>query len=318
MHKLPVFATAGLAYQFLLREAGTILRLSWFPLLIVTIIQYFAMRAQFAAMRSAFESGNVGALNMNFPMWQWQIANIVVALLGSAIVAVALHRVILLGDRKPGRFLYVAFGKVELLFALLPIILMVPIIVVSFLAFGLGITLLPKSASWVAFVGLFLMWVGAVFVFVRLALVLPLTVLEGRYNFSQSWSLTRGNFWRLVGLWLVVLIPLSDYLGDFQRSNVALRRARDRSVDKKHKRHVRAVGFVFVSPIDFWVCLGHRRRRARRGRAQLFLQGAQRPVSGCRVDSVSLITPQQKRSPPSGEAAGFKGTWGVTFQGGSQ
>ena len=215
MHKLPVFATAGLAYQFLLREAGTILRLSWFPLLIVTIIQYFAMRAQFAAMRSAFESGNIGALNMNFPMWQWQIANIVVALLGSAIVAVALHRVILLGDRKPGRFLYVAFGKVELLFALLPIILMVPIIVVSFLAFGLGLTLLPKSASWVAFVGLFLMWVGAVFVFVRLALVLPLAVLEGRYNFSQSWSLTRGNFWRLVGLWLVVLIPLLIILAIF-------------------------------------------------------------------------------------------------------
>jgi hypothetical protein len=215
VHKLPVFATAGLAYQFLLREAGTILRLSWFPLLIVTIIQYFAMRAQFTAMRSAFESGNVGAVNMNFPVWQWQIANIVVALLGSAIVAVALHRVILLGDRKPGRFLYVALGKVELLFALLPIILMVPIIVVSFLAFGLGIMLLPKSASWVAFVGLFLMWLGAVFVLVRLALVLPIAVLEGRYKFGQSWSLTRGNFWRLVGLWLVVLIPLLIILAIF-------------------------------------------------------------------------------------------------------
>jgi len=36
----------------------------------------------------------------------------------------------------------------------------------------------------------------------------PLTVVEGRYDFASAWALTRGNFWRLVGLWLVVAIPM--------------------------------------------------------------------------------------------------------------
>ena len=75
--------------------------------------------------------------------------------------------------------------------------------------------MLPKSAVGLRLSGLFLMWVGAVFVLVRLALVLPITVLEGRYKFDQSWSLTRGNFWRLVGLWLVVLIPVLIILAIF-------------------------------------------------------------------------------------------------------
>jgi hypothetical protein len=207
VHKLPVFATAGLAYQFLLREAGTILRLSWFVLLIVTIIQYFAMRAQFAGMRSAFESGKINPLTMFSPTWQWQIVNFGVAILGSAIVAVALHRVILLGDRKPGRFLYVALGKVELLFALLPIILVGPFVVAWTLIFGLFFEQVQKGGGGVLVFPLLLLWAGGIFVMVRLTPLFPITVFEGRYNFSQAWSLTRGNFWRIVGLWIVVLVP---------------------------------------------------------------------------------------------------------------
>jgi len=209
VHKLPVLETAGRAYQFLLREAGTILRLSWLPLLVVTIIQYFVIRAQFSAIRSALEAGKVGAMTGISPMWQWQFLNFVVTIFGTAVVAVALHRVILLGDRKPGRFAHVAFGRVEMLFALLPIIVMIPIFIVSVLVFVLSAVVFPKSGYAFVLVAVVLLWAAAIFVIVRLALVFPLAVLEGRYNVSQSWSLTRGNFWRLVGLWLVALIPFA-------------------------------------------------------------------------------------------------------------
>ena len=197
-----------------MRDASTILRLSWFPLLIVTIVQYFAVRAQFAAMRSALESGNVGALTTFFPMWRWQLANILTALVGSTIVAVALHRVILFGDRKPGRFVHLAFGKVELLFGALPVMIMIPVVIVSMLIAGLAVSTLPRGTGGiVAFILLLLWWAAVTFAAFRLELVLPITVLEGRYNFRQAWALTRGNFWRVVALWLVVLIPLAIVAG---------------------------------------------------------------------------------------------------------
>jgi hypothetical protein len=213
LHRLPVFATAGRAFQFLLHEAGTILRLSWFPLLFVAIIQYFMLRSHFAAMRSALEAGGPAALSGFSSMWQWQIANAVVTILGSAVVAVALHRVILLGDRKPGRYLYAAFGKVEMLFSLLPIIVIVPFTVVAALVFGLSAAFVPRSLAALTVFLFVLAWSALIFVAIRLELILPITVLERRYDFTQAWSLTRGNFWRIVGLWLVVLIPVALVAG---------------------------------------------------------------------------------------------------------
>ena len=206
-----MFATAGLAYRFLLHEAGTILRLSWFPILVVTIIQYFAARAQFAAMRSALEAGDIRALSGFSPTWHWQILGGLVAILGTAIVAVALHRVILFGDRRPSHYIHLAFGRIEMLFALLPVVVLLPIALLAFVVFGLtgAAAPTPGGAAWaIIFIGYLLLWAVFIFAAVRLAIIFPVTVIEGRYDFGQAWSLTRGNFWRIVGLWIVVFIPL--------------------------------------------------------------------------------------------------------------
>lgn len=205
LHKVPVFETAGHAYRFLLHEAGTILRLSWFPLVVVTIVQYLAVRAQFAAMRAAIETGGFKALS-GLTTWHWQLLSAVATIFGTAVVAVALHRVILFGQREPGRLIHLAFGKVELLFAALPIIMLVPVSLLSLLVFG--------TASAPAMIPLMLvvmaaLWGTVLFVFVRLSVIFPITVIEGRYQFGQAWHLTQGNFWRLVALWIVVFLPLS-------------------------------------------------------------------------------------------------------------
>jgi Membrane domain of glycerophosphoryl diester phosphodiesterase len=207
MHTLPVFETAGRAYQFLLREAGAILRLSWLPLLIVTVVQYFAVRAHFSALRTALEAGNSTAVTADSLTWRWQILNFVVTIAGTSIAAVALHRLILMGDRKPGSFLHFAFGKIELLFTLLPVILLVPVVIVLSLVFGVAAVALPKEAAPVLVVFIVLAWAAVMFVALRLELLLPLTVLEGRYNFGEAWKLTHGNFWRIVGVWVVTLVP---------------------------------------------------------------------------------------------------------------
>ncbi len=67
---------------------------------------------------------------------------------------------------------------------------------------GLLITLLP-------FLGLVIVFVGYIWVFVRLIISPPILVLEGRSvlgSIRRSWQLTRGQFWRLFGLFLLVLL----------------------------------------------------------------------------------------------------------------
>lgn len=48
-----------------------------------------------------------------------------------------------------------------------------------------------------------LIWVG-----VRLSLLFPATVAEGRIDIGRAWAMTRGRFWPLVGLTLLVFVML--------------------------------------------------------------------------------------------------------------
>jgi len=206
VHKIPVFATAAAAYRFLFGDLGTILRLSWFPLLLATIIQYVAEWAQRSFARSVIENGvMVSRTDGGVLPWAWQALDFLVLIVATAVVAVALHRVILFNDRHPGRWLHLSFGKVEGLFAVLPIVFFAvwyPLIFAMVVPwFGLG--LLPFTYA--ILIGLLLL---IMVVAVRMSLIFPLTVVEGRYDFAGAWALTRGNFWRLVGLWLVVAIPM--------------------------------------------------------------------------------------------------------------
>jgi hypothetical protein len=206
MHKLPVMATAGEAYRFLLREFGTIVRLTWLPLLILAVIQYFAARAQFDALRESLASG--GSLEASAGPF-WQGLELIVALAGGAIVAVALHRVILFGDRKPGSYFHLAFGKVELLFAVVP----VAIFVAMFVAFIALTPLLAVIPTFIFGVIAMIFIAAVVFVAVRLSVLFPVMVVEQRVDAAQAWRLSAGNFWQLLGVWLVVFIPAAVVVG---------------------------------------------------------------------------------------------------------
>jgi hypothetical protein len=205
MQKLPVLAVASRVYQFLIGDFGTILRLSWLPLLIVTIVQYLAFQASLDMVRSAAEAGGLAGSRGTFGFFT--IASSLVQLVGTAIVAVALHRVILFGDRKPGRFLYIAFGKTELLFVLLPFLVFI-LFVVLFLLVGF-IAALVKPTAVVALILVAIAVMVLVYLGTRLSVIFPIIVVEGRYNFRAAWEATRGNFWRLFGLWLLVIVPVT-------------------------------------------------------------------------------------------------------------
>ena len=198
MHKLPVFATVGRAYSFLVNDFNTIVRLSWLPLLLVTVVQYLAARATYEEMVAALEARNLAAAS---GPRMWEAVSGIFGIVGTAIVAVALHRVILFGDRKDNQYYYLGFGRVELLFVLLPVVIGVIFLAISYLTAG------ADEAPFV--LAVFVVLIFAFFyVMVRLSLIFPIVVVEGRYDFGQAWALTRGNFWRLFATWLVAVIPL--------------------------------------------------------------------------------------------------------------
>jgi len=205
LHKLPVFATAREVYAFLWRERGAILRLSWFSLLVVTIIGFFAMRARMDSFREMVASGTAArAMKLEMSGFSYlELVNQLVTIAGVAIVAVALHRVILFNDRQPGSFVNFNFGKVEGLFVLLPVLFYAGFAVLA-AAIGFVLGGLPPGALFIVTFGI----VGTMlFLIVRYVLVFPIAVVERSYNFLAAWSLSHENFWRLIGLWAVVSIP---------------------------------------------------------------------------------------------------------------
>jgi hypothetical protein len=213
MHRIPVFATIANAYRFVVRDFGTIVRLSWFLLLIAILLQYFATRALYQHVIDAVSEQRVLEL-LAFSVLQY--GALFVQGMVASIVAVALHRVILFGDRKPGRMIYLAFGKIEGIFLLLPFLIVISlfllagslgILLAAFLAFGGAVLFGSPQNSIAPMVGPLLGAGLGLFVGTRLTLLFPLAVAERRIVLREGWRLGRGNFWRLLGVFVLGVLP---------------------------------------------------------------------------------------------------------------
>lgn len=211
MQKLPVLDTVSQAYAFLWRELGTIIRLSWLPLLIVAIVQYFVMLGIVEMIKAStdVESAVQVMQGASAGLAVKQFLSLLVNFLATAIVAVALHCVILFGDRKPGSFAHFAFGKVEFLFLVLPIIFVLAYIAAVAVGALIVYPLLAMGAVGYIATGVLAIALiaGIVFMMIRTCLVFPLAVLRRRMAFAESWELTRGNVWRFLGTWILTILP---------------------------------------------------------------------------------------------------------------
>jgi hypothetical protein len=155
-----------------------------------------------------------------------ELLNFIASTLLSAIIAVSIHRLILLDDRRPGTFFYLRLSKQEWLYILAWIVYFVALILAFTPLFGhmiyIGGEQLrtanmddPETAKRVftamfqdprTGIALALACLLALVVLVRFGLVFPLIVAEDRLSFGRSWALTRGNFWRLIVFWILVAI----------------------------------------------------------------------------------------------------------------
>jgi hypothetical protein len=177
--------------------------LSWFPLLIVAVGQYLVDRAEVNSVISAVQTMNPAVLAQT----QWlPLFSGLLSVVAVSIVAVAIHRMILFGDRRPGTYIYFAFGKVEALFIVLPLLIFIAAIILSIPA-GFAAASIDSDNPVIYFAAIAIPVMIVAFFSIRLSPLLPIAVVEERYDFRQAWDLTEGNFWRLLGTFILGWLP---------------------------------------------------------------------------------------------------------------
>jgi hypothetical protein len=235
MRKLPVFATYGHALGFAFSNYFTVLRLAWLPLT-AYIIATFVL-GDVASRVMIDEMLKSGRPDPGFMFRHWDqfailwCAMMALQVIAFAAVAVAIHRVVLFGDRKPGEYFAFAFGATELRFVamvalsvfavlavmaaiLTPIVLLlsngdIPGFFAQFENWPQNMPTLAQSGAFGALMtGYIIGWLLLLYFFLRFALWPPTVVATGRLALGEAWALTRGNALRILGLFMLVAVTI--------------------------------------------------------------------------------------------------------------
>jgi hypothetical protein len=212
MAKLDIgISTKAISFPF--RKFGTLLGLGLIPALITVgaIFIAFAIFSQLSKMPPT----------MWFLGLVLSVSISVVYLMLVSIFAVGIHRLIVRGE-KPGVVIF-RFGRYELVYAAVVVFFILASTIVEE-ALGRITSAYAGGPSWllrdmwvqlgvspiIVKYGLAVLYGVVLFVViwisVRLGLALPHAAVAGRFSLRQSWEATRGNFWRLVATYLVLLI----------------------------------------------------------------------------------------------------------------
>jgi len=174
--------------------------------------------AQMEAMNEAAASDPAQALAMYAKLAPLYALMIPLGLVVIAVSSAAVYRIVLRPD--DSAYGYLRLGRDEWRLVLLMLIYVALGILFTFvvtlaagliagaaLAMGEGIGALVGTLAGLAAVG------AIIFVAVRMSLAGPMTFAEQRLRVFQSWTLTRGRFWRLFGAYaLAVILMLIVFL----------------------------------------------------------------------------------------------------------
>lgn len=215
MPKLAVGRTVEAAYRFGFKQFFAVLGISWFPYVAVIAILAVPAVLMGPAMVAGLERDplDLSVLPSLIGLGVLMLIGFIVA---GAMVRVGLMRRAL-GLSTGWAFVYFSFGA--------PVWRMLGAIILVFLVMlGIGVS----SAAVVAIVWgiaqavaseqiamIATVLAGAVavcwyiYAVVRLVFFLPAVVVaEEQIGLGRSWALGRGNFWRIVVVWLAVLLPV--------------------------------------------------------------------------------------------------------------
>lgn len=232
MGKIPVGQTIAQAYGFSFGKYLTLLGIVWLPMAAIAVVMYFFLLPFLQSSAELFQQlilhprdpEVAAAFNQQFGrIWLFDI----VIMLVFVMIKVGITKEVL-GLRTGPRFVYLAFGKDEL-YVLLNYIFVFVILYAAIIAVAIVVALIgvviaivfasamphfdPKASSGLV-VAMVVPLAGAIecaFIYgmVRLTfLMVPVTVAEKRFGIGRSWTLTKGNFWRIFAIALAIWLPL--------------------------------------------------------------------------------------------------------------
>ncbi|MGQ0742223.1 MAG: hypothetical protein ACT4OG_08030 [Alphaproteobacteria bacterium] len=213
MGKIPVGKTIAYAYSFAFGNILSILGVAWFPFLLVCVAGYFLLLPYISALQTFTTTQDLSTLGgslLLLPVF------VFVAVVATAMIMVEVMRMALGMD--PGRkFFYFSLDKPvwRLIGAYVLVILLivglavVGGIVLGILAFIVGAGDADAALS-VTGIGGVILALALVLVAVRLIFLLPAVVVaENTMSIKRGYHLTFGNFWRIMVVWLAIVIPIS-------------------------------------------------------------------------------------------------------------
>lgn len=198
MNKLSVARTIVGAYEFAFTHLGTIIGLIWLPLVLATLLNFLP------ALSDKLVANNPAAVGTQFVE---SLAVLLLTLLLYSIIYVAVTRQAL-GLRQGPAMVHFSLGLPE--FRVFGVLVLVYYVIG---VFAYAATLAQAASGPAAPAAGVLTLVGVlilVYLVIRLGFVMvPVIVAEGRVDFARSWSITRGNFWRIVLVLLAIGVPVA-------------------------------------------------------------------------------------------------------------
>lgn len=209
MKKLPIVATIADAYRFAFGHLGAIIGLIWLPMVLATLLNFLpALSGGSADPNTNPAAAGAGAFE--------GIAILVLTQLLYAVMYVAITRQAL-GLRQGPAVIHFALGPPEfrmfgatLLFLLVCfggalLFGLVLVALATIAATGGGSALSDLFAAAVVLFG----FLGLVYAVLRIGFLLaPVTILENRIDLVRGWTLTQGNFWRILLIVFATVGPI--------------------------------------------------------------------------------------------------------------
>lgn len=213
MNKLPVGKTIVAAYAFTFNNLGAIIGYIWIPMLIVTVIGFFAQSTYIDAIITYASVKNPSYIG---PAFMWLMLFLLTALLGNAMMLVPVLE-LALGKRSDHVMAHFALGPPEWrmfggYLALMGVALVFGFVValvdgaLAKAATMVGGAVASDAAS--ALVLLVALIVYAA-VLLRLAFFIPaVTLLESKIDLGRGWQLLQGNTARLLVAIVAIALPV--------------------------------------------------------------------------------------------------------------
>lgn len=217
-NKIPFIATIANAYRFTFRNFLPIAAVIAGPLLVQMIIGYFLLDWMIRVMAGMLAE-DYSALKNFLPYALGYVgAGILTFVQFAAVSELAL------GTRQPAPFsfplgkpvwrLIGAFLIALLVIALFLIALAITVFITAALLGVAAAAISPEMGKLISTIavalGMLVIEGALFFIIFRLTFLLaPVTLISERIDLRQAWRLTKGNFWRIFGIWIGILVPFA-------------------------------------------------------------------------------------------------------------